>query len=987
MLPLSRRRLLMLAGLTGLTGLTSATATAARAADNPVAAVYREALHLHTRWVQEQWDDTIGAYAAADFRFTAVLGNAVLLGLDDYDPRLTGVAAPVLRARTIATIRRFAATNRLAGGTGWGRRLFWDSTFELYFLLAARLLWADLDDATRAAVTKIATGQAAYAYELGAGDDPLSTGSTTNGTAGGRPGDSKLVEMGAYAQALAPGIAWAGAGDPAAEWRERFLLWTANASGLPAADRANPALIDGDRIDQLVTAHNLDDTFAVRRDELVNPFHQSELWRTAGRSAIHFLVAGQPLPPVLTRRPNGDELWRTLRLLAGDAGEPVMPMAADHYHAYGRDVLPLAFLAQVHGDRHAARAEADLAERLLPYQRHEPANRLLKFGGAESDEPQARAELAIAYLFHRLRAEPVRPVSRQRFFADARGTRDFGADAGLTVHQSPAAFAAAVTRPGFVRFLWQPGHDNWLVDTRASAFLPAGLTPSWSWTRAWQKNRDGVDATATVLGSGDGYAGFTTLPTGTVVYASTGLPGEGGLTLFALTMPGVPGLDGARTFTHSGGRVELADQITGDIDFAPRPARYVRMLGREPATENGYSLFSFGVLDVHGADLAQGAMPIVSSEDGWNPARHATDGNPETRWAVSPQEQGRADSWLAVDLGSAVTVAGVRIAWEASYAKKFVIQTSTDALTWTDVAVVPQTRTASRWVGIDGRAGLVTHGGKGRITVTATEVRAPAPIVEGYPGTGRDLARLAARRLPSAPGLLVSDAEEHLSVFNLTSEPAVDVPVRLPSRRRLYVGEQVVTEQGLEWRVSLERGTALVEPPRFILTGEPAIGTVCTVRDSHRVTVTAPQGRRTVVTLRCGVWTATVRVMAGKSRTVTVPDVPITPAADLSRGRTTFPVAPLPEGMSSPEHAVDGDPRTAWRPGPAGRMVVDLGAPHAVRDVRLTWSAAGRRRPHRVEASTDGLEYVPLGAEVRYVALVIDGWQPGDAEVVEFAVI
>ena len=43
----------------------------------------------------------------------------------------------------------------------------------------------------------------------------------------------------------------------------------------------------------------------------------------------------------------------------------------------------------------------------------------------------------------------------------------------MTVHQSRDAFAAAVTKTGFLRFLWQPGHDNWLVDTRAAAFLPA----------------------------------------------------------------------------------------------------------------------------------------------------------------------------------------------------------------------------------------------------------------------------------------------------------------------------------------------------------------------------------------------------------------------------------------------------------------------------------------------------------------------------------
>ncbi|UQU64404.1 discoidin domain-containing protein [Couchioplanes caeruleus] len=987
MVALSRRQLLMLAGISGVSSAfagSSAAVGAVRAA-GPVAAVYREALHLHTRWVEEQWDDASGAYRGGEFRFISVLGNAVLLGMDDFDAGLAGVDAATLRARTVATIKRFAASNRLAGGSEWGRLLFWDSTFELYFVLAARLMWADLDPATRVNVQRIAEGQAAYAYELNTQDDPMSAGFTPNGTAGGWKGDSRLAAMGAYAQALVPGTAWTADPESAESWRERFLFWASNASALPVADRANPAVVDGDRIDQRTTAHNIHDSFIVESDGSVSPDHQAELWRTAGRSAIHFLVAGQPVPEILTRQPSGEQLWRTLRLLASDAGEPVMPMATERYHLYGRDVLALAFLAQVAGDRDAARAEADLAERLLPYVRHEPEFRLVKFGAEESEEPVARAEVAVAYLFHRLRKTPVAPVSKQEFFRSAAGTRDFGRDVGLTVHQSPAAFAAAVTKPEFARFLWQPGHDNWLVDARVPAFLPAGAQPTERWTRAYRQNRDGVDATATVLAVGGGYAGFTTLPTGTVVYASTGLPGEGTLALFTMAMPGVPGLTGRRTFTFDGGRAELGDQLTGSISFSPRDARYVRMLGREPATTFGYSIYTFEVLDVRGADLAQGAMPTASSEDVWYPARNTTDGNPLTRWTVAAEERGRADSWLAVDLGLAVRVAGVRIHWEAAYAKRFVIQTSIDGLTWTDAAAVPETRAARRWVGIDGRAGLVTHGGNGKITVTAAGISAPAPLIEGYAGSRRDLAAAATRALPAAEGLSVSDADGYLSLFNLAPDPVRGVTVRIPSGSRLYRGTQVVTGKGSEWEVSLEGGTARVEPPRFTVEGAAPAGTRFEVHDSHHVTVTAPRDNRVRITLRCGSWSAAVRLASGRSRRLTVPGGPVTPTADLARGRTTFPTSPLPEGMTSPDRAVDGDPATSWRPGAAGRMVVDLGSVTRVRDVDLTWGA-GHRRPHRIEASQDGLTYAALGARARYVAVVVDGWRPGDADLVEFAV-
>jgi hypothetical protein len=983
---LSRRQLLALAGVSGISGALSVSARASAAAPDPVADTYRELLHLHTRWVEEQWDIEIGAYAAADFRFAAVLGNAVLLGLDDYDARLADVDAGTLRVKTVATIQRFAATNRFAGGTEWGRQLFWDSTFEVYFVLAARLLWADLDAPTRRNVQQIAVGQASYAYGLVTEDDPLSGDWSPNGTAGGWAGDTKLEEMGVYAQAIAPGLAWAGDDEAAEGWQERFLLWAANASGLPAADLANPAVVDGERIDQRATAHNLHDTFIVENHDSANPHYQAELWRTAGRAAIHFLIAGRPLPEVLSRQPNGVQLWATLRLLASDAGEPVMPMVADRYHLYGRDILPLAFLAQVQGDRDAARAEADLAERLMPYLRYEPKYQLTKFSGEDKYEPEARAELAISYLFHRLRDEPVRPVSKAEFFRRASGTRDFGRQVGLTAHQSEGAFAAAVTKPGFVNFLWQPGHDNWLIDTREPAFLPPDTAPTATWTRAYSEVRDGVDATATVLAVAGGRAGFTTLPTGTVVYASTGLPGEGRLSLFNLVMPGVPGLSGTRAFTTPTGPAVLGEPGNGNITFTPRDARWVRMLGREPGTEYGYSIWTFAVLDTSGADLAQGAMPTASSEDIWNPARYATDGNPETRWAVARQERGRADSWLAVDLGSAVRVAGVRITWESAYGKSFVIQTSTDGLTWTDAAAVPETRAAAGWVGIDGRAGIVTHGAKRRIVVSATSVVAPAPIIEGYAGRRTDLAKLAARSLPTGRGLLISDADGYLSVFNLTPRRAGSVPVRIPTAHRLYRGVQVARRKGLDWTVSVPGSAALVEPPRFTLDDAVPDGTRFEVADSHHLTITAPEGRRVVVTVRAGSWSSTVRVAAGRSRAVVVPGEPVTPTTDLARGRTTFPTSPLPAGMTAPARAVDGDPRTAWRPGPAGRMVVDLGAVVAVTDIRLTWSK-GRRRPVRSEVSKDGISYASPAGQARYVAVVVEGWRPGDAELVHLVVV
>nr|BFE59613.1 discoidin domain-containing protein [Dactylosporangium thailandense] len=990
---LTRRALLALVGTAG--GALVLPLPALGLAADPVADEYRRLLLVHTRWVQQQWDPAIGAYRAADFRFAAVLGNAVLLTTDGYDAELAGVDAATLRQRTLATITRFAATNRLTGGTEWGQRLFWDSTFELYFVLAARLLWADLSATTRTRIDTIARGQAAYAYGLGTGNDPLSGAWTPNGSTGGYRGDTKLEEMGVYAQAIAPGLAWAPDGDAeAARWRERFVFWAANSSGLPAADRANPAIVDGRAVSTLNVAHNLHDTFVVENHESVNPHYQAELWRTAGRAAAHFLAAGKPLPQVLTQQPNGRELWATLRLLTSDAGEPVMPMVADRYHLYGRDVLPLAFLAQVQGDRHAARAEADLVARLMPYLRYAPENRLTKFSGEEKYEPEARAELAIAYLFHRWRTTPVQPVTSGEFFAAAAGVRDFGPAVGLTAHQSVTGFAAAVTKPGYVRFLWQPGHDNWLIDTRAPAFLPAQTAePTRQWTGAYVASRDGVDATVTVLQTAAGWAGYATLPTGTVVYAG---PGPSSLTLFNLNMPGVPGLDGSRTFTGSGGAVTppagLGDGGTDEITFTARAARHVRFLGRSAAGEYGYSLFAFEALDATGTDRARGRAVTASSADPGYPAANAVDGDAGTRWAVARDERGRADSWLAVDLGTTVQLTGVRLRWEAAYATSYVIQTSTNGTTWTTAVAAPPTATLGAWAGIDGRAGLVTHGATGPITASSARVTIPsATLVEGYTGTSTDLAAAASRRLPTGgPATLrLSDADGYLTLLNLSPTAVNSVVLTLPRGDRLFRGLSVVRAGGgLDLTASVPAGTGAVRPTRFTLTGRAPAGTRFSVTDSHHVTVTAPAGAAVDVNLTAGAWSARAQVPAGESRSFAVPvNGPVTPSTDLARGRITFPTSPLPAGMGEPSHAVDGNPGTAWRPGPNGRMVVDLGVTRAVGNVSLTWTS-GTRRAARIEASTDGAVYTTFNGPMsaRYIAVAVPGWTSGDAELTDLSV-
>ena len=117
-------------------------------------------------------------------------------------------------------------------------------------------------------------------------------------------------------------------------------------------------------------------------------------------------------------------------------------------------------------------------------------------------------------------------------------------------------------------------------------------------------------------------------------------------------------------------------------------ARYVRLYATQRATQWGYSLWEFQVYGNAGpppcgittAALGHPAT-ASSSENAGTPAASAFDGNAGTRWSSSPSDP----QWIQVDLGSAVAVCGVSLAWETAYAKAYQIQTSTDGTTWATV--------------------------------------------------------------------------------------------------------------------------------------------------------------------------------------------------------------------------------------------------------------------------------------------------------------
>jgi hypothetical protein len=498
-----------------------------------------------------------------------------------------------------------------------------------------------------------------------------------------------------------------------------------------------------------------------------------------------------------------------------------------------------------------------------------------------------------------------------------------------------------------------------------------------------------------------------------VVYATTGLgAGEGTLPMFTLDMPGVRGLDGDRTFAGPGGTVTLpggnADGGVDQVSFPATNARYVRMLGVRPATQYGYSLWDFEVYGDGGTDLARGRATTASSNStGYEPAK-ATDGTSSTRWAVATTDRARLDSWLSVDLGSSQSVSRVRLNWETAYATDYRVQVSDDGKTWRDVASVSpaQQRFSGGWLNVDGEAGFVIRGSTNPVLATPAGITlsdGPATgsagmVVEGHPDQSpAETQQAAADPAPTGgPAALRADLSGgYLSLFNLSATKVSGAQLTLPMTGdiRLYGGTQRTTDGSTVYQVTLDAADARVEPPRFVLSpaGTAVPPLQATVADSQTVTLTNLATSGTAdFTVRAadGTDSTTVTLAAGEQRTVRLGQVPLTPLADVALTKTTFPTSPLPPTMNDPDLAVDGDPATAWQPGPGGRMVIDLGASYALDHAELTW-LVGRVTPAVISVSDDGLtfrqvataagqgeESIPLaGTSARYVAVQAPRWQ------------
>jgi endoglucanase len=164
--------------------------------------------------------------------------------------------------------------------------------------------------------------------------------------------------------------------------------------------------------------------------------------------------------------------------------------------------------------------------------------------------------------------------------------------------------------------------------------------------------------------------------------------------------------------------VQANTSLSNNYPGLTATGRYVRIYGTVRGTQYGYSIYElqvYGTVAGSSDNIALNKTVTVSGTeapglDGSN----AVDGNGTSRWAstmyVDPQ-------WITVDLGRNYNISRVKIAWEAAYAKNFLVQVSSDNTTWITLKdVAGNTSVTNDFTGLAGAGRYVRIYGTARGT-------------------------------------------------------------------------------------------------------------------------------------------------------------------------------------------------------------------------------------------------------------------------------
>lgn len=320
------------------------------------------------------------------------------------------------------------------------------------------------------------------------------------------------------------------------------------------------------------------------------------------------------------------------------------------------------------------------------------------------------------------------------------------------------------------------------------------------------------------------------------------------------------------------------------------------------------------------SNLALGKTVFTSSNEGWSfTGTQAVDGNSTTRWSSLFSDL----QWIYVDLGSSVNINGVKITWETACASNYKIQTSDDAITWTDLKTINSNTTLiNDHTGLNGVGRYVRIFGITRRTTYGYSIYE----FEVYGGLGN--------ALPVADAGLDQTIMLPVSSLNITGS-GTDSDGTISTYAWTQVSGAIATLANAS-------------------TGVLGLSGLISGTYSFRLTVTDDAGATSF---------DDVNVIVNPA-----------PSPNLALNKVTFTSSNQGwDGIASSPQAVDGNYTTRWSSqfSDPQWIYIDLGSAININRVKISWEAA-KAASYKIQVSNDAIAWTDIKTITGNSALIND---------------
>lgn len=347
------------------------------------------------------------------------------------------------------------------------------------------------------------------------------------------------------------------------------------------------------------------------------------------------------------------------------------------------------------------------------------------------------------------------------------------------------------------------------------------------------------------------------------------------------------------------------DPLTG-IFHSRRPGLYTVTFGLPGSCQ-------VSVKELSDINLALDRPAFTSSDNGGNTGSKAVDGNTDSRWESAWED----NQWLAVELADIYMIDRVRIVWEGAYAKEYSLEVSPDGVDWYQFYYQPVGKGATEEIAFDA------------VPAKYVRLNCLTRALSAYGFSVKELEVYGSSRLNAADGV----APDIVSFDAATSNGAISATASATNPTgAVLLTLSLIDSSG---KLMAQQRAALASGEQWDVDFSP---------------------------LPTGIYSLTLTAVDafGNESVRTIENIAVTYSIvgiNLALGKYAY-ASSVENGGLAATNATDGDLATRWGSqfNDDEWIVVDLGTPYLLTDVKIHWNSPAYATHYSILLSATGEE-------------------------------